>query len=131
MTGLECTRCGATHSPATLINLCTCGGILYPRYDLASLRGKYDRNEVKDGPGTLWRYRRVLPVRDEANVISLGEGFTPIFPARRRIGPPSRSSMPATSPSSTVSARIREKRASRTSRACSSRCSSSANPIPS
>jgi len=84
MTGLECTRCGATHSPATLINLCTCGGILYPRYDLAGLRGKYDRNEVKDGPGTLWRYRRVLPVRDEANVISLGEGFTPIFPARRR-----------------------------------------------
>jgi len=88
MTGLECTRCGATHSPATLINLCTCGGILYPRYDLAGLRGKYDRNEVKDGPGTLWRYRRVLPVRDEANVISLGEGFTPIFPARRRIDRP-------------------------------------------
>ena len=84
MTSLECTRCGATHSPATLINLCTCGGILYPRYDLAGLRGKYDRNEVKDGPGTLWRYRRVLPVRDEANVISLGEGFTPMFPARRR-----------------------------------------------
>ncbi|MBI3084530.1 MAG: threonine synthase [candidate division NC10 bacterium] len=84
MVNLECTRCGATHSPATLINLCTCGGILYPRYDLAGLRSKYDRNEVKDGPATLWRYRRVLPVRDEANVISLGEGFTPIFPARRR-----------------------------------------------
>lgn len=84
MTSLECTRCGTTHSPATLINLCTCGGILYPRYDLAGLHGKYDRNEVKDGPGTLWRYRRVLPVRDEANVISLGEGFTPMFPARRR-----------------------------------------------
>ncbi|MBI3087127.1 MAG: threonine synthase, partial [candidate division NC10 bacterium] len=84
MTNLECTRCGATYSPTQLINLCTCGGILYPRYDLASLRGKYDRNEVKDGPATLWRYRRVLPVRDEANVSSLGEGFTPMFPARRR-----------------------------------------------
>ena len=84
MTHLECTRCGATHSPAQLINLCPCGGILYPRYDLAGLRGKYDRDEVTAGPNTLWRYRRVLPVRDEANVISLGEGFTPIFRAHRR-----------------------------------------------
>jgi threonine synthase len=84
MTHLECTRCGATHSPGQLINLCPCGGILYPRYDLAGLRGKYDRHEVQDGPATLWRYRRVLPVRDAANVISLGEGFTPIFHAHRR-----------------------------------------------
>jgi threonine synthase len=84
MTHLECTRCGATHSPAQLINLCPCGGILYPRYDLAALKGKYDREEVKAGPPTLWRYRRVLPVRDEANVISLGEGFTPMFRAHRR-----------------------------------------------
>ena len=84
MTHLECTRCGATHSPARLINLCGCGGILYPRYDLAGLRGTYGRDEVKAGPGTLWRYRRVLPVRDEVNVVSLGEGFTPIFQARRR-----------------------------------------------
>jgi len=83
MTHLECTRCGATHSPAQLINLCTCGGILYPRYDLVALRGTYNREEVKAGPPTLWRYRRVLPVRDVANVISLGEGFTPIFRARR------------------------------------------------
>ncbi len=84
MTHLECTRCGTTHSPAALINLCTCGGILYPRYDLAALSGKYDRAEVKDGPATLWRYRRVLPVKEEANVISLGEGFTPMFRAHRR-----------------------------------------------
>jgi threonine synthase len=86
MTHLECTRCGATHSPSQLINLCACGGILYPRYDLAGLKGKYHRAEVKDGPNTLWRYRRVLPVRDETNVVSLGEGFTPILRAKR-LGP--------------------------------------------
>ncbi len=63
--------------------MCTCGGILYPRYDLAALKGKYDREEVKAGPPTLWRYRRVLPVRDEGNVISLGEGFTPMFRVHR------------------------------------------------
>src|SRR5574341_978594 len=84
MTHLECTRCGAAHSPAQLINLCTCGGILYPRYDLPALRGTYDREEVKDGPPTLWRYRRVLPVQDAAKVVSLGEGFTPMFRAHPR-----------------------------------------------
>ena len=84
MTHLECTRCGTTHSPAALMNLCPCGGILYPRYDLAALRGTYDRTEVKDGPPTLWRYRRILPVQDEAKVVSLGEGFTPMFRAHRR-----------------------------------------------
>ncbi len=84
MTHLECTRCGARHSPAQLINLCTCGGILYPRYDLAALSETYDREEVKAGPPTLWRYRRVLPVQDNANVVSLGEGFTPMFRAHRR-----------------------------------------------
>ncbi len=84
MTHLECTRCGATHAPARPSNLCSCGGILYPRYDLTTLRGSYDRREVADGPPTLWRYRRVLPVRDEANVVSLGEGFTPLLRAVTR-----------------------------------------------
>jgi threonine synthase len=66
------------------MNVCECGGILYPRYDLAGLRNVYPRDEVAAGPDTLWRYRRVLPVKDPANVISLGEGFTPMFRTIRR-----------------------------------------------
>jgi len=31
----------------------------------------------------LWRYREVLPVVDEQNIVSLGEGFTPLLHARR------------------------------------------------
>ncbi len=27
----------------------------------------------------MWRYRELLPVRDDANIVSLGEGFTPIL----------------------------------------------------
>ena len=84
MTHLECTRCGKSHAFSSPINLCECGGILYPRYDLAGLRGTYDRAETKSGPDTLWRYRRVLPVRDAANIVSLGEGFTPMFQAVRQ-----------------------------------------------
>ena len=84
MTHLECTRCGRGYPPTPPMNLCECGGILYPRYDLTTLRKTYSRKEVAAGPATLWRYGRVLPVRDSANVVSLGEGFTPLFRAHRR-----------------------------------------------
>jgi threonine synthase len=32
---------------------------------------------------SLWRYQEVLPVRDEENAISLGEGYTPLLRAER------------------------------------------------
>src|SRR5262249_32148112 len=31
----------------------------------------------------MWRYAELLPVQDQANVISLGEGMTPLVPVRR------------------------------------------------
>ena len=31
----------------------------------------------------MWRYFEMMPVRDPGNVVSLGEGFTPIFEANR------------------------------------------------
>ena len=34
----------------------------------------------------MWRYRELLPVLQEENIVSLGEGWTPIFPARRLAG---------------------------------------------
>src|ERR1051326_9016546 len=33
--------------------------------------------------GDLWRYREVLPVDDDANIVSLGEGWTPLLHAPR------------------------------------------------
>ncbi|MFB3817635.1 MAG: threonine synthase [Candidatus Methylomirabilales bacterium] len=84
MTHLECTRCGKAHDPDQLINLCPCGGVLYPRYDLAALRGTLDRRDVERGPASLWRYHGVLPVQNPANVVSLGEGWTPLLRSRRR-----------------------------------------------
>ncbi len=34
-------------------------------------------------PPDLWRYRELLPVRERGNVVTLGEGMTPILPLRR------------------------------------------------
>ena len=53
------------------------------RYDLkrAAQTLRFDRLALR--APNLWRYREVLPVAQETSVICLGEGFTPLFHARR------------------------------------------------
>jgi threonine synthase len=78
---LECTRCGQRFTLRRVYNLCECGAPLVARYGLA--KGAMSRSVVAARAPNLWRYREVLPVRDEASVITLGEGFTPLLHARR------------------------------------------------
>jgi threonine synthase len=33
----------------------------------------------------MWRYRELLPIKDESNVVTLGEGFTPIIRLRKAV----------------------------------------------
>jgi threonine synthase len=53
------------------------------RYDLASVRRYVRRSDCAQRPHDLWRYRELLPVLDVANVVTLGEGGTPLLPLRR------------------------------------------------
>jgi len=48
-------------------------------------------NSLRGRAANLWRYGEVMPVRDAANIVSLGEGFTPLLHAPRlggRLGVP-------------------------------------------
>src|SRR3954452_19908126 len=87
-THLECSLCGTRYDAAKAANLCTCGGPLLVRYDLAVIRHRWPRREVASGPANMWRYAPVLPP-DEASIVTLGEGWTPLVRTRRlgaRIG---------------------------------------------
>jgi threonine synthase len=67
------------------------GKPLLARYDLEQVAAAVTPREIASRPPTLWRYHEVLPVRDEANVVSLGEGMTPLIPIPsygRQIGLP-------------------------------------------
>jgi threonine synthase len=77
---LECTRCGE-HLPADHPqNICPKdGGVLFVRYDLASLKGKFGPENLSDRVASMWRYAEVLP---DASPVTLGEGFTPLLPSR-------------------------------------------------
>ncbi|ABF43034.1 L-threonine synthase [Candidatus Koribacter versatilis Ellin345] len=73
----ECARCGEKLAPATLLNVCPkCAGPLWVRYEF----GRPDREAVKLGPATMWRYSSVLP---DVEPVTLGEGFTPMLPSRK------------------------------------------------
>jgi len=80
---LECPVCGQQYSGREPTNFCDCGRPLLARYDLAAVRRYVRRSDMAQRPHNLWRYRELLPVLDEANIINLGEGGTPLLPLRR------------------------------------------------
>ena len=77
---LECTRCGEHLSADRPQNICPKdGGVLYVRYDLASLKGKLRPEDLSGRVASMWRYAEVLP---DAKPVTLGEGFTPMLASR-------------------------------------------------
>jgi len=78
---LECTRCKATYSPENPHNLCQCGAPLFARYKLKQIKDELKREDINNRPPNLWRYRELLPITEGKDIISLGEGFTPLTPA--------------------------------------------------
>ncbi len=85
---LECTRCGEHLSADRPQNICPKdGGVLFVRYDLASLKGKLRCEDLSGRAASMWRYAEVLP---DASPVTLGEGFTPMLPSLCGGGAPPR-----------------------------------------
>jgi threonine synthase len=80
ITYLECTRCGEKLSADRPQTVCARdGGVLYVRYDLATVRTAVLKSELEGRVASLWRYEDLLP---DAEPVTLGEGFTPMLPSR-------------------------------------------------
>ncbi len=84
VTHLACALCGRRHSADDLHNLCTeCGKPLLVFYNLGRASETLTREALQTRESSLWRYREVLPVNDVSNIVSLGEGWTPLFKVDR------------------------------------------------
>src|SRR5256885_7327676 len=84
VTHLECGACGQRHEAQRLHNLCTqCGKPLLVRYDFERAARSLTKESLRQRDPDLWRYREVLPVERDENIVSLGEGFTPLLRAAR------------------------------------------------
>jgi threonine synthase len=76
----QCSACGYTDKYATLIETCPeCGGnwldFVYDPDETASIW----QHELPQRDPTMWRYWELLPLLNKNNVVSMGEGWTPLL----------------------------------------------------
>ena len=83
VTHLECGLCGLRHEAHRLLNLCReCGKPLLVRYDLDRAKESLTKRSLPGRRADMWRYREVMPVAQDENIVSLGEGWTPLLKAQ-------------------------------------------------
>lgn len=81
---LKCSGCGEIHSHQLIQNYCRnpfCEETLLAQYDLNTV--KITREDLKNRPNNMWRYKEFLPVNNDNNIVTLGEGGTPLFRASK------------------------------------------------
>jgi threonine synthase len=83
VTHLECSKTGKKYEPNKLYNLSEAGKPLLVRYDLKMAAWTLTKESLKKRVSSLWRYREVLPVVNDENIVTLGEGWTPLIHAKR------------------------------------------------
>ena len=77
---LECTSCRGTFNAEFPHQTCPdCDKVLYPKYDIENARVAFRKESLNARPHTMWRYREMLPVRNDENIVTLGEGMTPML----------------------------------------------------
>ncbi len=85
LTHLVCSACDTEHDAAWLQNLCTkCQKPLLAKYDLKTVSRKLTRQKLRArADSSLWRFRELLPLPQNVDPVSLGEGGTPLLRADR------------------------------------------------
>jgi threonine synthase len=78
--GLHCPKCQNHYDATRSIQTCECGSPLLVDYDLEALKKNLSPDDLRGRRNDLWRYHELLPVENEANVVSMGEGMTPLIP---------------------------------------------------
>lgn len=82
---LTCSRCDWKSAPVALFNLCpSCSAPVLAAYDLRPDPALRER--IRARPAGMWRYAEVLPPVEGDEIVSLGEGVTPLLPSRSREG---------------------------------------------
>lgn len=78
---LYCHKCGREFDPLEPIWKCGCGGILDIEMILEEVQ--VSKEVFRGRICSMWRYLELLPIVDKNNIVSLGEGWTPIINDRK------------------------------------------------
>ena len=82
---LKCSRCGKVYyldqKPIVCENKDL--GRLDIYYDYEKVKEVFSKHILKGRRFYMWRYRELMPVREDKNIVTLGEGGTPLIKAKR------------------------------------------------
>lgn len=77
---LECSRTQTEYPPGKLYNLSPGHGApLLVRYQLDAIRKVVSPEDFSRRSQSMWRYLEVLPISSEKEIVTLGEGYTPLL----------------------------------------------------
>jgi threonine synthase len=77
---LECSGCGKPYDPNQIQRYCAeCQSPIMALYDLESVRINVDRDALHCRKPGMWRWHELLPVSDPEDVVTMGEGDTPLL----------------------------------------------------
>jgi len=80
---LKCLRCGKEYVPEKNLYVCKkCGGKLEILYDYDAIADKVDKKVLVSRQPGVWKYLELLPLVDKKNIVTLGEGGTPLLEAK-------------------------------------------------
>lgn len=82
MTHLEAAIDG-TQLSADQIQTLHKGRPLWVRYDLSAVKDSVDRERIGSRPADMWRYRELLPPSADQELVTLGEGWSPLLQCER------------------------------------------------
>jgi threonine synthase len=86
VTHVACTVCGRRHEAGQLLTVCgACGQMLAVRYDLERAAAALGKDDLRRRPPGMYRFRELLPLADDEEPVTLGEGGTPLL-ALPRLG---------------------------------------------
>jgi threonine synthase len=84
LTHLECSQCRQTFDADQVQTFCPqCQTPLLACYDLEMAAKRLNRAQFSARKRGMWRWHELMPVQDEAHIVTLGEGDTPILDLAR------------------------------------------------
>ena len=78
---LECHQCGEKYDKTIVHSYCKkCTQPLIAKY---SLHPGITKEIIRKERSDMWRYADLLPIEDESNIVTLGEGWTPMLELKK------------------------------------------------
>jgi threonine synthase len=86
VTHLQCPKCGVKYELAANPIFCEtdgCEARIDVHYDYTRLKEVVSKKVLEKRPLNVWSYFELLPINDRANIVTLGEGGTPLLRSHR------------------------------------------------